>query len=127
MESTFGSEKDKHSLSTVISSDLHSRLSWGLSSSLNVNEKLVIFSRYNNDAHAGQRVIFQAVSKVDERNVVSPICATTLGSVTQGGLSWTRSFSQNGASEECIQVKALCSSNGSYMISVKAQLGEVES
>ncbi|KAG0583104.1 hypothetical protein KC19_3G109700 [Ceratodon purpureus] len=127
MESTLGSEEDKHSLSTVVSSDLHSRLSWGVSSSLNVNEKLVIFSRYNNDAHAGQRIIFQAVNKVDKRNTISPICATTLGSVTQGGVSWTRSFSQTGVSEESIQVKALCSSNGSYMVSVKAQLGEVES
>jgi hypothetical protein len=27
-----------------------------------VNENLVIFSRYNNDAHAGQRVIFQVRS-----------------------------------------------------------------
>lgn len=126
VESTFGSEDGKHSLSTVISSDLHSRLSWGLSSSLNVNKKLVIFSRYNNDAHAGQRVIFQAVGKVDARNTLSPICAITLGSGIQSGFGWTRSFSEHGASEESIQLKALCSSNGSYMISVKAQLGEVE-
>lgn len=38
----------------------------------------------------------QAVNKVDKRNTISPICATTLGSVTQGGVSWTRSFSQTG-------------------------------
>lgn len=124
MESTFGNENGKHSLSAVVSSDLRSRLSWGLASSLNVNEKLIIFSRYNNDAHAGQRVVFQAVSKVDERNTVSPILSTTLGSFTQGGLTWTHSFSQRG--NETIQVKAFCSSNGSYMVSVKAQLGEVE-
>ncbi|XP_024389629.1 uncharacterized protein [Physcomitrium patens] len=127
MESTLGSEKHKHSLSTVVSSDLRAKLSWGLSTCHNVNEKVVLFSRYNNDAYAGQRIILQAVNKVDKRNTISPICAITLGSITQGGLSWTRSFSQHGEGEESLQLKALCSSNGSYVVSVKAQLGEIES
>ena len=54
------------------------------------------FFNYYSAERALHSVLIQAVSKVDERNTVSPICATSLGCVTQGGLSWTRSFSQNG-------------------------------
>jgi hypothetical protein len=63
-----------------------------------------LFFNYCSADRALHSVLIQAVSKVDERNTVSPICATTLGSVTQGGLSWTHSFSQKGKASSLLPV-----------------------
>jgi hypothetical protein len=38
----------------------------------------------------------QAVHKLDERNIVSPIFAATMGSPSQLGMSWTHVFTSNG-------------------------------
>ncbi|KAH8951368.1 hypothetical protein BDL97_09G024200 [Sphagnum fallax] len=126
LESTMGCDDTKHSFSTVLSSDFKSRFSWGLASSHKVDQKSTLFSRFTSDANTGQRVIVQAVHKLDERNIVSPIFAATMGSPSQLGMSWTHVFTSNGIGEDSVQMKVLSGTNGSYLLSLKAQIGEVE-
>jgi hypothetical protein len=66
-------------------------LMWG-----RVDQKSTLFSRFTSDANTGRRVIVQAVHKLDERNIVSPIFAATMGSPSQLGMSWTHVFTSNG-------------------------------
>jgi hypothetical protein len=96
-------------------------LMWG-----RVDQKSTLFSRFTSDANTGRRVIVQAVHKLDERNIVSPIFAATMGSPSQLGMSWTHVFTSNGNGEDSVQMKVLSGTNGSYLLSLKAQIGEVE-
>ncbi|KAJ7552169.1 hypothetical protein O6H91_06G045100 [Diphasiastrum complanatum] len=127
LESMMGSEGDKHTLSTIISSSFFSKVSWGLASSHKLGKHLTLFSRYSSDECAGQRLILQAVQRLDGRNTISPICSATIGGRMQTGISWTHLFSKSGdAKEEALQLKALYGGKGLYTVTVKVQVGKLE-
>ncbi|KAJ7552170.1 hypothetical protein O6H91_06G045100 [Diphasiastrum complanatum] len=118
---------DKHTLSTIISSSFFSKVSWGLASSHKLGKHLTLFSRYSSDECAGQRLILQAVQRLDGRNTISPICSATIGGRMQTGISWTHLFSKSGdAKEEALQLKALYGGKGLYTVTVKVQVGKLE-
>ncbi|GLJ49385.1 hypothetical protein SUGI_1044950 [Cryptomeria japonica] len=123
MESILGSEEKGLTFTSIVSSDFGSGVSWGFANSYRPFKKSTFFTRFTCDETSGKRIILQAVQKINDKNMLSPICAVTLGNQLQAGISWTRQF--NSGIDDTLQVKALCNREGSFSFNVKAQVGDV--
>ncbi|XP_057868506.1 uncharacterized protein LOC131075666 isoform X2 [Cryptomeria japonica] len=128
---SFGSEEKGLTFTSIVSSDFGSGVSWGFANSYRPFKKSTFFTRFTCDETSGKRIILQvcclgylqAVQKINDKNMLSPICAVTLGNQLQAGISWTRQF--NSGIDDTLQVKALCNREGSFSFNVKAQVGDV--
>lgn len=123
LESILGSEGKGRTFAAVVSTDFESGISWGLANSYRPYNKLTLFSRFNSDDYSGKRLILQAVQILNDRNTLSPLCAVAFGRQPQAGISWTYQF--NSWTNDSFQVKALYNKEGSFVMNVKAQVGEV--
>ncbi|MCO5583980.1 hypothetical protein L7F22_037898 [Adiantum nelumboides] len=126
LESMIGTKEDGHTVSCVLSSDFQSKLAWGIASSHRVRKTLTVFTRFSKDDYAGERLIFQVVHELDRTNKLSTIFASTGGHHPQAGLSWTHEASNKGEMGRSLSFKGLCSGDGNFSVSVKAEFGVVE-
>lgn len=126
LESTIGTKEDGHTASCVLSSDFQSRLAWGLASSHRVGKTWTVFTRYSKDDYAGERLIFQVVHELDAVNKLSSIFAANIGHHPQAGISWTHEASSKGEVGRSLSLKGLCSGDGNFSVSLKAEFGVME-
>ncbi|KAH9318379.1 hypothetical protein KI387_020148, partial [Taxus chinensis] len=92
LESILGSEEKGLTFATIVSTDFASGISWGFANSYRPCNKLSLFTRFTRDENSVKRIILQAVQQINEKDMLSPICAATLGNQLQAGISWTRRF-----------------------------------
>lgn len=126
LESTMGTQEDEHTLACAFSSDFMSKPALGLATSHRLGKNFTLFSRYSRDGYAGERFILQAVHELNARNKVSALYATTIGHHPQAGFSWIHNSSNAGDVKESFLFKALGSGDGSFTVSIKAQVGSVD-
>ncbi|CAM6098290.1 unnamed protein product [Calypogeia fissa] len=127
LESTLGSDEDRQSMSTFVSSKFESRISWGLAISHKVHRTITFFSRYNSDNFARNQFIVQVVHKMNRKTTLSPIFSVSTGSHPQAGFSLTRQLTEIGFfGNNSLQVKGFYSGGGAYSVSIKAQAGQVD-
>lgn len=135
LESILGSEEKGKTFAAFVSTEFESGISWGLANTHRPYNKLTLLSRFTSDDYAGKRLILQAVQILNDRNTLSPVCALTLGSQPQAGISWRHLGSQpqvgiswrhqfNSWTNDSFQVKAFYSKEGSSLV-MNANVGEV--
>lgn len=126
VESMIGTKEDGHTVSCALTSDFQSQLALGVASSHRLGKTWTFFTRYSKDDYAGERFILQAVHELNAWNRLSAVYAATVGHNPQAGFSWIHEACKEGEAKKSLSLRGLCSGDGNFSVSIKAEVGVTE-